>query len=277
MLTRLAPTPSGFIHLGNILSFSITAVLAKRTGSDIFLRIDDLDQERIRREYILDIFQTLEIMGLSWQRGPRDDHHFQKEYSQIHRLPLYRDALERLLAKNMLYACDCSRQNIHLCQCRLRKLLFTSPGVQWRMTTDNVRMDPSLVDFVVQKKDGYPAYQLTSVVDDVFFGIDLVVRGSDLLPSTLAQRFLAQQLDFPKFKETLFYHHPLLMDANGEKLSKSKAAISLRTLIREGMDLEDAYTVIGKQCGLSVEVSSYIELGEAWLQQFPIFPERYLD
>ena len=89
-------------------------------------------------------------------------------------------------------------------------------------------------NFVVKKKDGFPAYQLTSVIDDLFYGIDLVVRGEDLRPSTLVQHVLASAMGKNEFQDITFYHHRLLMETSGEKLSKSAGATSIKYLRESG-------------------------------------------
>src|ERR1700733_11682819 len=110
--TRLAPTPSGFLHLGNILSFSLTASMAAKAGARILLRIDDIDRERTDRRFVEDIFDTLHYMNIPWDEGPKDYEQFQQEYSQLHRMDLYRAAVESLKATGQLFACECSRSDI---------------------------------------------------------------------------------------------------------------------------------------------------------------------
>src|ERR1700719_4550756 len=94
--TRIAPTPSGFLHLGNVLSFAITAALARRTGARILLRIDDLDSQRSAPEFVQDIFDTLRYLEIPWDEGPRDYGEYASQYSQLHRMDLYNRALETL-------------------------------------------------------------------------------------------------------------------------------------------------------------------------------------
>src|ERR1700761_4059345 len=94
--TRIAPTPSGFLHLGNILSFAITAALAAQSNAKILLRIDDFDRERTNKLYIQDIFDTLNFLEIPYHEGPRNMHEYETEYSQIHRMPLYTAALQQL-------------------------------------------------------------------------------------------------------------------------------------------------------------------------------------
>ncbi len=110
--TRIAPTPSGYLHLGNVLSFALTATLAEQYGARILLRIDDLDRQRAQPAYIQDIFDTLEFLELPWHEGPRSVEEFEQQYSQVHRLPLYRQALEELKDKGAVFACDCSRSQM---------------------------------------------------------------------------------------------------------------------------------------------------------------------
>lgn len=90
--TRLAPTPSGFLHLGNIYSFALTAALARKTKSKILLRIDDADRERTNKRYVQDIFDTLDFLGIPWDEGPRNIKEYEQEYSQVHRMDIYTKA-----------------------------------------------------------------------------------------------------------------------------------------------------------------------------------------
>ena len=105
-------------------------------------------------------------------------------------------------------------------------------------------LPPAMQSFEVRKKDGMPAYQLTSLVDDLHFGVDLVVRGADLWPSTLAQLYLASLLRERRFEETTFYHHPLLNGPNGQKLSKSAGAESVRQRQKSGSLLADLHAML---------------------------------
>ncbi|MBS1567707.1 MAG: tRNA glutamyl-Q synthetase, partial [Bacteroidetes bacterium] len=264
--TRLAPTPSGYLHLGNALSFAITADLARRTGAKVLLRIDDLDRERMEKAYVEDIFETLRFLGIDWEEGPQDFHAFETRYSQLHRMPLYNEALQKLKAGGHVYACTCSRsqvlrQNpdgIYPGTCRHKNIPLDTPDASWRLHTEaagditvytpsgetiTAQLPPSMHDFIVRKKDEFPAYQLSSVVDDVHFGIDLIVRGEDLWDSTLAQLYLASLLDLNDFTGSSFYHHPLLTTADGEKLSKSAGATSIQWLRAEGKTASEVYAL----------------------------------
>ena len=107
--TRIAPTPSGYLHLGNALSFLITASLAKKTGARVLLRIDDLDQPRVRREYLQDTFDTLRLLEINWEEGPRSVEEQEACFAQIHRMHLYRSVLQQLREGGHVFACTCSR------------------------------------------------------------------------------------------------------------------------------------------------------------------------
>jgi glutamyl/glutaminyl-tRNA synthetase len=269
--TRIAPTPSGFLHLGNVLSFAITAALAKKTGARILLRIDDLDRERIEPEFVQDIFDSLEFLEIPWDEGPRDYDEYEQEYSQLHRMDLYNAALETLRATGQVFACECSRSDIarlaaeggYPGTCGHKNIPLDKKDVSWRLRTGMAPLPPSMKDFVIRKKDGFPSYQLGSVVDDHHFGIDLVVRGEDLRPSTLAQTWLARLLPGNGFGETHVEHHLLLLDTTDQKLSKSAGAQSVQYLRKEGKKPEDIYSLIGVMLGAAGPVRNFRELAEA--------------
>jgi glutamyl/glutaminyl-tRNA synthetase len=266
--TRIAPTPSGYLHLGNVLSFALTAGLARQTGASILLRIDDLDKGRVSKDYIDDIFETLHFLGIPWDEGPRTFSDYEREYSQQKRLGLYRAALEQLRAEGKLFACTCSRTQVlrdspdggYAGACRDKGISLDTEGCNWRIRT-GAGLPVEMTDFVVRKKDGYPAYQLTSVIDDLHYGIDLVVRGEDLLDSTLAQQFLARELGRDEFRAIHFYHHLLVMDSGSEKLSKSAGATSVRWLREHGCQPADVYTMILRMLKMDFTVGSWEELG----------------
>jgi glutamyl/glutaminyl-tRNA synthetase len=117
LLTRIAPTPSGYLHVGNAWSFLLTWLLARSQGGKIHLRIDDLDAARFREEYLVDIFTSLEWLGIDWDSGPKTPIEFHSSFSQRHRRSEYRETLERLLEKSIqgspiVYACQCSREQV---------------------------------------------------------------------------------------------------------------------------------------------------------------------
>ena len=124
----------------------------------------------------------------------------------------------------------------------------------------------AMQDFVVRKKDGYPAYQLASVIDDLHFGVDLVVRGEDLYDSTLAQSCLASRLQAEAFQKLTFHHHSLLTTLPGKKLSKSAGDTSIRYLREQGKKPPDVYTEIALMLGFEENVKDWRQLAE--LPQF---------
>lgn len=263
--TRIAPTPSGFLHLGNVLSFALTAAVACKTGAKILLRIDDLDQERVNTQFVQDIFDTLNFMGIPWDEGPLDVNDYQQNWSQLQRMDLYRDTIQQLENKRVLFACGCTRSQLrghdsYPGTCRNISLPLKENDTAWRLLTDNRaltiktlsegimqnRLPDTMKDFVIRKKDGYPAYQLASVDDDLHFGVDLIIRGHDLYPSTIAQHYLADVLGLDTFKNITFFHHQLLMNDEHTKLSKSAGATSIKYFREQGATPADVYALIGQ-------------------------------
>lgn len=251
--TRLAPTPSGYLHAGNALNFLLTAALAKKYNAKLLLRIDDLDRERYRTAYAQDVFDTLRFLNVQWNEGPKDVTGFEERWSQRRRMNLYEEALVKLREAAAVFACACSRTQTMLCTCREKELSLDAPNTSWRLLTTDERIAVRTLDdntvtsslpdemknFVVRKKDGLPAYQLSSVVDDLHFGVDFIVRGEDLWPSTLAQQFLAKRLGEERFAAIAFYHHRLLTKSSGEKLSKSAGDASVKHWRESGKSLPE--------------------------------------
>ena len=249
--TRLAPTPSGYLHPGNGISFALTWALARAMGGSVLLRIDDLDRARFRMEFVEDIFRTLDWLELDWDEGPQSPDDFIAHFSQIQRIEIYESALRKLSTSGLIYACDCSRKQIreqtveghNAGLCRARQLDLATPATAWRaklpdpcivqMNTwrepgpNAVDLKNGMGDFVLRQKDGTPAYQIASLSDDIHWNINFIIRGEDLLYSTAAQVWLATQLSAISFHKVAFFHHPLITNANGEKLSKSAGATAL--------------------------------------------------
>ncbi|MGN6640865.1 MAG: glutamate--tRNA ligase family protein [Mucilaginibacter sp.] len=280
--TRIAPTPSGYLHLGNVLSFSINAAVAKKTRAKILLRIDDLDRARVNKAYVQDIFDTLNFLEIPWDEGPRNFAEYESEYSQLYRMELYEKALDELKHSGAVFACTCSRSEMRLHTqddvypgtCRNKNLPLDIKDASWRLKTAGARdisvksltgmihaeLPAQMQDFVVRKKDGYPAYQLTSVVDDLYFGVDLIVRGEDLWPSTLAQLYLSSVLHYDSFQKNTFFHHALLSEHGGKKLSKSAGDTSIKYLREQGKKPEDIYRAIGSLLGIKGQITNWQKL-----------------
>lgn len=284
-LTRIAPTPSGFLHLGNAFSFLITKALAKKHGAKILLRIDDLDRERYRSEYVQDIFDSLDFLEIPIHVGPKNLQEFESEWSQIHRMKLYEEALERLRDSRMIFSCDCSRKKIqelnpaghYLGFCLDRRMSLDKPETAWRVNTlesDFVTyreypnhqktelISEETAFYIVRKKDKLPAYHLTSVVDDEDFGVDLVVRGKDLQPSTLAQLDLARILEVQHFPKATFFHHSLIKGPDRSKLSKSAGSTSIQSFRKEGKPMSEVLQLIANMAGLKNQVSTFQDFSD---------------
>ena len=241
VVARLAPTPSGYLHIGNAVNFVLTWLLTRRVvpgraGGVLHLRIDDLDRARLRPAYLDNIFRVIDWLGLDYDHGPSGPDDFMRHHSQLLHLPEYNAVLRRLSQRpGLVRASTRSRTNGAEAAVPLE-----TPGVAWRAHVPagtkisfadawqgetRVPLDALMPDFVIRKKDGVAAYQVASVVDDLRLGTNLIVRGLDLQPSTAAQLWLAGQLsETAAFNaaRVQFFHHPLLTDAAGQKLSKSQ-------------------------------------------------------
>jgi glutamyl/glutaminyl-tRNA synthetase len=278
--TRFAPTPSGYLHRGNAASFVLAWAWARANGGKILLRIDDLDAKRMRLAYLEDIFRTIDWLGLDYDEGATGVDDFLKNWSQHKRLDLYENALNRLqyppsVSEAFLYACTCSRKQIQTLMtdgvypqiCRDKQLALNGLETAWRVALPSetsirfkarpydfeelyLNLTEKIGDFVVRQKNGLPAYQLASVVDDVHFGVNHIVRGEDLLDSTAAQLFLAGLLGLDVFSKTRFFHHKLVKNTEGGKLSKSKGAEAVATEREAGLSplpiIQQAATWLGK-------------------------------
>lgn len=238
-LTRIAPTPSGFLHEGNRHNFRLTATLAAEAGADLALRIDDADASRYRREYAEDVFVTLEGMGIAWTVGPRDVDDFEAHWSQRLKTEHYRAQLAGAIARGLpVYACTCTRSVQHgpavggcVGGCRHQELplepgataLRTAlePGAEVNVGGEVVPLADSMGDFILWRRDDLPAYQIVSVIEDRDLGTTLIVRGRDLMGSSAAQCYLAPWFAADNVAAATYVHHDLLVDASGVKLSKS--------------------------------------------------------
>jgi len=276
--TRIAPTPSGFLHIGNAFSFILTWLIARKTKGHLHLRIDDSDSTRTRLEYLEDIFENLNWLGLDYDSGAKNLTDFQQNYSQKDQFLFYQKFLNELIKKNQIYACNCSRSKIkksslsgkYLGFCQNRNLDFNSENVAWRIRiptqkwisvselfeignpTKKVLLSEITDDFVVRRKDKIPAYQIISLAEDMKENINFVVRGKDLEDSTIRQLFLAETLNLPHFQKALFWHHPLILDQKNEKLAKSKGAVSLQQMQKKGQNSSEIYQLVAKYLGISV-------------------------
>jgi glutamyl-tRNA synthetase len=256
MMTRIAPTPSGYLHAGNALNMLLIARIARQADMRILLRIDDMDADRKRPEYVADIFHTLDWLQIQVDLGPSGPDDFEQHWSQHRRMELYHSQLAKLTATGRVFGCTHSRAQIgaasidrqYPISLRAGAVPLSTPDAPWRLRTDpgepgnflsfnpltpaHAQAAPipdvfqTMRDFVIRRRDGLPAYQVCSVADDGHFGVTHVVRGADLRPSTAAQTLLMQ---LTGQASPAFWHHPLIAGPDGNKLSKSAGAVALHT------------------------------------------------
>lgn len=293
--SRLAPTPSGYLHLGNAFSFVLTWLIVRKQYGHLHLRIDDLDTERAKPEYYDDIFTTLAWLGLDYDSGARSPQDCLQHWSQRRRLHDYNAALMQLAEQGDVFACDCSRSllaqtsptGLYPGTCRIKNLPFTTPNTAWRVRVPeqmpeqlsqqtsvrfhdasageiSLNVASELGDFIVRRRDGIPAYHIASLVDDTLDDITFIVRGADLLTSTAAQIFLAERLGFSGFTQTTFLHHPLLLESSDKKLSKSHQSLSLRAMRENGTSAEEVLARIAALLGITPRATGLQALLEAF-------------
>ncbi|NUM51930.1 MAG: tRNA glutamyl-Q synthetase [Flavobacteriales bacterium] len=266
-ITRIAPTPSGFLHAGNVFSFLLTRYLSKKNNAHLILRIDDIDKSRYRKEYVEDIFETLHFFEIYYQEGPLNVIDFEENYSQQLRIPQYFETINKLKNLGLLYACTCSRTDIQAhrevgrCKnnCRESIIPFDTANASWKIKlppeciisfTDerlgkvSVNLNAVMGDFVVLRKDGLPSYQIASLCDDAAMQVNYIVRGEDLLPSTAAQLFLAKHLSFDLFSKSTFFHHPLMKDQSGNKMAKSNGSFSISDMRKRKLSKKEILSLI---------------------------------
>jgi glutamyl-tRNA synthetase len=263
---RVAPSPTGYLHLGHAATFRAAQERARAAGGALVLRIEDLDTERCRQEFRQAVCEDLRWFGLSWDEGPDVGGPF-APYEQSTRRAFYLEAWRRLRDAGAIYPCGCSRRDVtgalnaphagddeplYPGKCRPAEPLVPPHGepggVSWRFRvphgerlvfTDGRMGEQSAVagadfgDFVVWRKDDVPAYQLAVVADDAAMRITEVVRGEDLLVSTFRQLLLYRALGW---EPPAFFHCPLVTDDHGQRLAKRNDARSLRTLRARGAD-----------------------------------------
>lgn len=265
--SRIAPTPSGLLHLGNAVNFILTWLMVRKAGGTLRLRIDDADCLRAKPEYLEDIFLQLDWLKITWDEGPAGPDDFRCRFSQQLRQERYRAFMDELGRRGYLYPCGCSRSKIRQFApdgvypgfCRDRsgapmpgeaQRVRVPEGSVFRVEGQEVALCKAMGDFVLWRKEDLPAYQLVSLVDDLDDRINLIVRGQDLLPSTAAQLFLAGLHGDNSFAETSFLHHPLVLGEDGRKLSKSDNALSLAALREGGGSRALVYQAVARQAGL---------------------------
>ncbi len=275
-VTRLAPSPTGALHLGNARTFLANWLLARKNGWRIILRIEDLDGPRVNRGADQQAIDDLRWLGLDWDEGP---------IYQSTRMPHYAAALDRLLKSGDAYPCVCSRREVEMsasaphaedgaavypgtCRGKFSSIENAQahsdrpPAIRFRVPADVVRVhdgfagvlefDPpkDFGDFVIAKGDGTPAYQLAVVVDDAEMGVTDVVRGDDLLSSAPRQILLYRALGLAE-KMPQYYHLPLVVGPDGRRLAKRHGDTRLSYYRDKGVSRDRVLSLLGRWLGIT--------------------------
>jgi len=361
--SRIAPTPSGFLHAGNVYNFLLTYLFTRAFDGILYLRIDDYDLPRYRRQYVENIFRVLDMLGIDFDGGPGGVGEFEAKFSSKFRLDAYQNALKKLEQKGVCYACECShsmkssfKNGIYTRVCAEKNLKFKKDETAMRLhvpdeaeicvrqnlinfdalcggtngtmspadgfcdserttqdgTANGLKNSANLVgsggakpggkkislnamenlnlanldalnlmdetafetekfaqaqsvnlaqilgDFVVWKKDDMPAYNLASLVDDEILGVNLLVRGEDLLSCSAAQKYEAQILGYD-FAGANFIHHGLLVQG-GKKLSKSSRAPAVSVTDGAKIHYKFAALKLGLDASKCDSLSNLLEL-----------------
>jgi glutamyl-tRNA synthetase len=274
-VTRLAPSPTGALHLGNARTFLINWALARQRGWQIVLRIDDLDGPRIKTGTDLQAIEILQWLGMDWDAGP---------FYQSHTLDAYRAALTRLAGEGIAYPCRCTRSQIQAASlsapqegdhelrypgsCRPPQPARFDPNswgdeaVAWRVQVPdgmtlfvdrfagsqawNVQNDSG--DFLIATKQGVASYQLAVVIDDSTQQVSQVVRGDDLLSSTPRQMLLYDRLQLAPLPE--YWHLPLVVGTDGRRLAKRHGDTRLTAYRDAGVSPERVLGLLAEWSGL---------------------------
>lgn len=230
MVTRFAPTPSGYLHDGNLVNLLLVCWLREQHEGQLALRIDSHDTARQRPEYLQDIFDTLTWLQVQWDIGPksmagvsdlRDFEIWRKRALDL------RDPVKAYGAVGLrAFVCTCSRRDLAqshsltcVADCAKSELELVTGASCLRMELPVQYRE--LGQPVLWRRDGIPAYHLTSVLTDEELGITHILRGADLLAATQIQLLLAEALGAEHARQATYLHHGLVRDAHGNKLSKS--------------------------------------------------------
>lgn len=270
-VTRFAPSPTGQLHLGHAFSALQAWRHAQETGGRFLLRIEDIDQTRCRPEFIDAIYEDLHWLGLSWEEPVRiQSQHFAE----------YKQQLDMLQQKDLLYPCFCTRADINrshsaphgpdgllypgtckqLAAAVVAQKMASGISFAWRLHVDRamqatnvltwqdaqagtLKAQPHILgDVVLARKETPTSYHLSVTVDDALQGITDIIRGEDLFHATHLHRLLQALLDFPVPR---YHHHKLLTGPDGKRYAKREGAITLRALRTSGKTRQDIYQMIG--------------------------------
>lgn len=269
---RLAPSPTGALHLGNARTFMIAWLRARSCGGRLVMRMEDLDHPKDKPGAATQAIEDLRWLGFDWD----------EEFTQSERRPIYRAALERLVAAGLCYPCVCSRRDVEAAQsaphageqlfypgtCRGRFASWQeaasaiSPRIPcWRFRTpDNAKVSfedvfvdaysqdvaATLGDFPVARDPDGAGYTLAVVVDDAAMGVTEVVRGDDLMPATPAQILIQRALDLPTPR---YCHVPLVVGPDGRRLAKRHGDTRVAAFRQAGWRPEEVIGLLAASCG----------------------------
>ncbi|SDO92296.1 glutamyl-tRNA synthetase [Arthrobacter sp. ok909] len=261
---RFAPSPSGELHVGNLRTAILAWLFARSTGRRFLMRVEDLDRARAGAE--AEQLRDLAAIGVTWDGGV---------VRQTDREHLYAEATAQLTAAGLTYECFCTRREIQEAPSAPHAPLGAYPGTCRNLSGAErdarraarpaaVRLRAAVAettvrdvlhgdytgvvdDFVLRRNDGVTAYNLAVVVDDAVQGIDQVVRGDDLLPSTPRQAYLASLLNMPVPE---YAHVPLVLNSDGARLAKRDGAVTLADLARAGVGADEVRDILLASLGL---------------------------
>jgi glutamyl-tRNA synthetase len=271
---RLAPSPTGYLHLGHARTFRTAYERAIAVRGTLVLRNEDLDRDRCRSEYVQAMYADLRWLGIDWQEGPDIGGPY-APYDQTDRYHQYLEAWRQLVDTGQIYPCTCSRKDLAqaasaphedsdeplypgTCRPASGSGLRTGShnGVNWRFRVPDgeelsfhdincgeqrFTAGRDFGDFLVWRKDATPSYQLAVTVDDAAMAITEVVRGADLLKSTVRQMLLQRAL---KLLTPAYFHCELMRDQAGVRLAKRHDALSLRHLREQGLSSEQVLAML---------------------------------
>lgn len=270
-VTRLAPSPTGALHLGNARTFLVNWALARQAGWRVVMRVEDLDTPRVKAGAIGQTLDVLAWLGMDWDGDPEIQSEHQGEHEE---------AMRTLAARGVVYPCELTRTEIEaaasapqegsgevrfpaeLRPAGVGATAFTDTGTNWRFVVETgevvfedgflgaQRVDPAATigDFVVWTKRSTAAYQLAVVVDDARAGVTHIVRGDDLLDSTARQVLLYRALGIGP--EPAYTHLPLVRGADGRRLAKRHGDTRLTTYRERGVAPERVIGVCAFWCGI---------------------------
>ena len=279
-VTRLAPSPTGALHLGNARTFLVNWLLARQRGWKVLLRIEDLDGPRIKVGADRQLIEDLTWLGLDWDEGPI----YQSDRSQI-----YQNAIDRLIHQGSAYPCVCSRKEVETAAsaphaenepavypgtCRgqyesldaAREATGRPAALRFAVPQGAVAFEDgfsgpqrfevarALGDYVIAKTDGTPAYQLAVIIDDAAMGVTDVVRGDDLLDSTPRQILLYQALGLMD-RIPDYYHLPLVVGPDGLRLAKRHGDTRLSYYRQRGVPRRRVLALLARWCGIEHDVA----------------------